>query len=124
MFRIGQARDIHRLENNGRVFVLGGVKIPHSLGVVSHSDGDHVDGIANALKDIDDIDIAIVNQVITNLVRFPTEDTTNIYAVVTSVCHCIVTCSSQIYIDFSLVSTVVNSKHGLVAYNTTNTEAI
>ena len=40
MFRIGQARDIHRLENNGRVFVLGGVKIPHSLGVVSYSDGD------------------------------------------------------------------------------------
>ncbi len=40
MFRIGQAKDIHRLENNGRDFILGGVKIPHSLGPVSHSDGD------------------------------------------------------------------------------------
>lgn len=40
MFRIGQARDIHRLEKNGRDFILGGVKIPHVLGPVSHSDGD------------------------------------------------------------------------------------
>ena len=40
MFRIGQARDIHRLENNGRNFVLGGVIIPSSKGPVSHSDGD------------------------------------------------------------------------------------
>ena len=40
MFRIGQARDIHRLEENGRDFILGGVKIPHNLGPVSHSDGD------------------------------------------------------------------------------------
>lgn len=40
MFRIGQARDIHRLEKNGRNFVLGGVKIPYVLGPVSHSDGD------------------------------------------------------------------------------------
>ena len=40
MFRIGQARDIHRLENNGRNFVLGGVIISSSKGPVSHSDGD------------------------------------------------------------------------------------
>ena len=40
MFRIGQARDIHRLEDNGRPFVLGGVNIPFSKGPVSHSDGD------------------------------------------------------------------------------------
>ena len=40
MFRIGQARDIHRLEDNGRPFVLGGVSIPFSKGPVSHSDGD------------------------------------------------------------------------------------
>ena len=71
-----------------------------------------------------DIDITIVNQVITSLIRLPTENTTNIYAVVTCICHCIVTCSSQIYIDLSLVSTVVNSKYGLVANDTTNTEAI
>lgn len=40
MFRIGQSRDIHRLEENGREFILGGVKIPFSKGLVSHSDGD------------------------------------------------------------------------------------
>ena len=40
MFRIGQSRDIHRLTNNGRPFVLGGVIIPHTKGPISHSDGD------------------------------------------------------------------------------------
>lgn len=40
MFRIGFSRDIHRLEKNGRPFVLGGVSIPHDRGNVSHSDGD------------------------------------------------------------------------------------
>jgi 2-C-methyl-D-erythritol 2,4-cyclodiphosphate synthase len=40
MFRIGQSRDIHRLEENGRDFILGGIKIPFSKGNVSHSDGD------------------------------------------------------------------------------------
>lgn len=40
MYRIGFSRDIHRLEKNGRDFVLGGIKIPFDLGNVSHSDGD------------------------------------------------------------------------------------
>lgn len=40
MFRIGQSRDIHRLEENGRDFVLGGIRIPYIKGNVSHSDGD------------------------------------------------------------------------------------
>lgn len=40
MFRIGQSRDIHRLEENGRDFVLGGIRIPYTKGNVSHSDGD------------------------------------------------------------------------------------
>ena len=40
MIRIGNARDIHRLENNGRPFVLGGLHIPFEKGNVSHSDGD------------------------------------------------------------------------------------
>lgn len=40
MFRIGQSRDIHRLEENGRDFILGGVRIPYFKGNVSHSDGD------------------------------------------------------------------------------------
>ena len=41
-FRIGQSEDIHRLEDNQRAFILGGVKIPYHLGLVSHSDGDVV----------------------------------------------------------------------------------
>ena len=38
--RIGQSRDIHRLDDNKRKFIVGGVIIPHTLGLVSHSDGD------------------------------------------------------------------------------------
>lgn len=37
--RIGQGFDIHRLEE-GRLFLLGGVKIPSVKGPVAHSDGD------------------------------------------------------------------------------------
>lgn len=40
MYRIGHARDIHRLEDNNRPLVLGGAIIPSSKGPVSHSDGD------------------------------------------------------------------------------------
>jgi 2-C-methyl-D-erythritol 2,4-cyclodiphosphate synthase len=40
MYRIGFSRDIHRLEANGKDFILGGVKIPFILGNVAHSDGD------------------------------------------------------------------------------------
>lgn len=39
-FRIGQSRDIHRLEKNGRKLVIGGVLFPFEKGPVSHSDGD------------------------------------------------------------------------------------
>jgi 2-C-methyl-D-erythritol 2,4-cyclodiphosphate synthase len=37
--RIGQGRDIHRLEA-GRILILGGVKIPFEKGCIAHSDGD------------------------------------------------------------------------------------
>lgn len=39
MYRIGQSRDVHRLEN-GRKLVLGTVLIPSEFGAVAHSDGD------------------------------------------------------------------------------------
>ncbi len=39
MYRIGQSRDVHRLEN-GRKLVLGTVFIPCEFGSVAHSDGD------------------------------------------------------------------------------------
>lgn len=38
-FRIGQGSDLHVLIEN-RDFVLGGVKIPHTVGFKAHSDGD------------------------------------------------------------------------------------
>lgn len=43
--RIGHGYDLHRLEplapeGRGRPFILGGVRLEHSLGPVSHSDGD------------------------------------------------------------------------------------
>ena len=38
-FRVGQGYDVHQLAE-GRKFVLGGVTIEHSVGMVAHSDGD------------------------------------------------------------------------------------
>lgn len=39
MFRIGNGYDVHKLVE-GRKLILGGVEIPHSKGVLGHSDGD------------------------------------------------------------------------------------
>ena len=41
MYRIGYASDIHRLVPN-RKLILGGIEIPHSLGLLGHSDADVV----------------------------------------------------------------------------------
>ncbi len=40
-FRVGIGTDIHRLVE-GRKLMLGGVQIPHPLGLLGHSDGDAV----------------------------------------------------------------------------------
>lgn len=39
MYRIGQSRDVHRLEK-GLKLTLGTVEIPYEYGLVAHSDGD------------------------------------------------------------------------------------
>lgn len=39
MFRIGQSSDIHQLVE-GRKLILGGVHIPHTKGLLGHSDAD------------------------------------------------------------------------------------
>jgi 2-C-methyl-D-erythritol 2,4-cyclodiphosphate synthase len=39
MFRIGNGYDVHRLVK-GRKLILGGVEIPHTLGLDGHSDAD------------------------------------------------------------------------------------
>lgn len=39
MLRIGQGFDIHRLEE-GYPLILGGVRVPHTKGLVGHSDAD------------------------------------------------------------------------------------
>ncbi len=39
MFRIGHGYDVHRLVE-GRPLILGGVEIPHTLGLEGHSDAD------------------------------------------------------------------------------------
>lgn len=41
MFRIGHAKDTHRLVEN-RKLILGGVEIPYHLGLLGHSDADVV----------------------------------------------------------------------------------
>lgn len=47
--RIGNGYDVHRLET-GRPLVLGGIDIPHSKGLLGHSDADAVlHAIADAL---------------------------------------------------------------------------
>lgn len=39
MLRIGNGYDVHKLVE-GRKLVLGGIEIPHTKGVLGHSDGD------------------------------------------------------------------------------------
>ena len=39
MYRVGTGFDIHRLVN-GRKLILGGIEIPHSKGLLGHSDAD------------------------------------------------------------------------------------
>lgn len=58
MIRIGQSKDIHRLQE-GRKLIIGGVEIPHYKGLVGHSDADVLTHVviesiigALALKDI------------------------------------------------------------------------
>lgn len=49
MYRIGQARDIHRLDY-GRKLILGAVEIPFEKGLVGHSDADClIHAIVNAI---------------------------------------------------------------------------
>ena len=49
MYRIGQGTDIHRLIE-GRKLLLGGIEIPHTLGLDGHSDADVLlHAIADAL---------------------------------------------------------------------------
>ena len=38
-FKIGHGYDVHKLVE-GRDLILGGVKIPHTLGLLGHSDAD------------------------------------------------------------------------------------
>lgn len=39
MIRVGQGFDVHRFQE-GRPLILGGVRIPHSRGLIGHSDAD------------------------------------------------------------------------------------
>ena len=39
MYRIGQSSDIHKLVKD-RKLILGGVEVPHTLGLLGHSDAD------------------------------------------------------------------------------------
>lgn len=39
MFRIGNGYDVHKLVEN-RKLILGGIDVPHTRGVLGHSDGD------------------------------------------------------------------------------------
>ena len=49
MFKIGQARDIHKLAE-GRKLILGGIEIPFDKGLVGHSDADClIHSIVNAI---------------------------------------------------------------------------
>ena len=38
-FKIGFGFDVHQLKE-GRVFILGGIKVPHNKGAIGHSDAD------------------------------------------------------------------------------------
>lgn len=47
MFRIGHGYDVHKLAE-GRRLILGGVEVPHSVGLLGHSDADV---LAHAIMD-------------------------------------------------------------------------
>ena len=54
MFKIGNGYDVHKLVE-GRKLILGGIEIPHTKGVLGHSDGDVLihsimDGMLGALS--------------------------------------------------------------------------
>ena len=39
MFRVGMGYDVHKLVT-GRKLILGGIEIPHTMGLLGHSDAD------------------------------------------------------------------------------------
>ena len=47
MFRIGHGYDVHKL-TEGRKLILGGVEVPHTVGLLGHSDADV---LAHAIMD-------------------------------------------------------------------------
>ena len=48
-FRIGHGYDVHKLVS-GRALIIGGVNIPHEMGLLGHSDADVLShAIADAL---------------------------------------------------------------------------
>ena len=94
-FRIGIGYDVHRLQE-GRDFVLGGIKIPHNKGPLGHSDGDVLihaicDAMLGALAlgdigkqfpdteaEFKDIDSKILLEKTINMIRFYGYDISNI----------------------------------------------
>ena len=46
--RVGMGYDVHKLVE-GRDLILGGVTVPHTLGLLGHSDADVVHAIMDAL---------------------------------------------------------------------------
>ena len=85
MLRIGNGYDVHKLVE-GRKLMLGGVEVPHTKGVLGHSDGDVLlhaitDAIIGALglgdiglhfpdndENLKDIDSAILLKKINNII--------------------------------------------------------
>jgi len=86
MLRIGNGYDVHKLVE-GRKLMLGGVEVPHTKGVLGHSDGDVLlhaitDAIIGALglgdiglhfpdndENLKDIDSAILLKKINNIMK-------------------------------------------------------
>ncbi|HEC44968.1 MAG TPA: 2-C-methyl-D-erythritol 2,4-cyclodiphosphate synthase [Bacteroides sp.] len=94
-FRIGIGYDVHRLEE-GREFILGGIKVPFEKGPVGHSDGDVLihaicDALLGALalgdigkqfpdtdEEFRDIDSKILLEKTINMIRFYGYEISNI----------------------------------------------
>ncbi len=94
-FRIGIGYDVHRLEE-GREFILGGIKIPYKKGPAGHSDGDVLihaicDALLGALalgdigrqfpdteEEFRDIDSKLLLQKTINMIRFYGYEISNI----------------------------------------------
>ena len=137
-FRIGIGYDVHRLEE-GREFILGGIKVPFKKGPLGHSDGDVLihaicDALLGALalgdigkqfpdteEEFRDIDSKILLEKTINMIRFYGYEISNIDS---TVCLQKPKISKYIPAMVKALSKVLHIDEHLVSVKATTTEKL